>query len=182
MAATVMASAPAQASSGQVAAYANLDVEKYLGQWYQIADIPQFYDIACTSNTIATYSLNADGTIKVFNRCTNPFGGTSTITGAAKPADQAVPAALTVSFLNFFGKQLYAPGANYVVMDVAPDYSWAVVGHPDHQSAYILSRQPSLSADKLAAAKSVLTQGGYDLCALRFTPQTGGSSSTAKLC
>jgi apolipoprotein D and lipocalin family protein len=33
---------------------------------------------------------------------------------------------------------------DYWVVDLAPDYSWAVVGHPDYRFLFIMSRKPSM--------------------------------------
>ena len=35
----------------------NLDVERYLGTWWQQATIPAFYGIRCAKDTNATYTL-----------------------------------------------------------------------------------------------------------------------------
>lgn len=171
----------ATSTSGSVTPVSSFSVSRYLGHWYQIADIPQWYEALCSRNTNATYSLNSDGTVKVVNRCTSAWGSTLTVNGGAKPVDSSVPASLEVSFLNVFGRQLYFGSANYVVIAVAPDYSWAVVGEPNHQSGYVLSRTPTLSASVTAQAKAALTAAGYQLSSFRYTPQDSGAASSARM-
>lgn len=182
MALSVALAVPAHAAPRPVTPDPDFVPAKYLGSWYQIASIPQFYDLACAKNTIATYGLNADGTISVDNRCISPFGTRTGIKGAAKATDPAVPASLNVSFLKLFGRQIYTGGPNYVVLETAPDYTWAVVGHPNRVSAYVLSRKPTLGAAELTQAKAILTANGYDLCKVKFSPQVGGITKAAPLC
>lgn len=182
LALTAVFAAPATAATKAVTPDPDFSAASYLGSWYQIASIPQFYDLACKKNTVATYGLNADGTVSVNNTCVSPFGTRTGIKGVARISDPAVPASLNVSFLKVFGKQIYFGGPNYVVLETAPDYSWAVVGHPDRVSAYVLSRKPTLGAAEIAQAKSILTANGYDLCKVKFSPQDGGITKATPLC
>jgi apolipoprotein D and lipocalin family protein len=45
-----------------------VDIAKYLGPWYEQAVIPFYFERNC-EKTVATYSLNKDGTIRVDNVC-----------------------------------------------------------------------------------------------------------------
>lgn len=182
MAFTAALALPANAAPRAVTPDPDFVPAKYLGSWYQIASIPQFYDLACKKNTVATYGLNADATVSVDNTCISPFGTRSRIKGAAKIGDPAVPASLNVSFLKLFGTQIFTGGPNYVVLETAPDYSWAVVGHPDRVSAYVLSRTPTLAPAALDQAKAVLSANGYDLCKVKISPQDGGLLKPVPLC
>src|SRR4051812_10501415 len=47
---------------------AHVDLSRYLGTWYEIANFPQSFQRGCTA-TAATYTLRADGDIDVLNRC-----------------------------------------------------------------------------------------------------------------
>lgn len=179
---TAVFAAPANAAPRAITPDPDFVPANYLGSWYQIASIPQFYDLACKKNTIATYGLNSNGTVSVDNRCISPFGTRTGIKGAAKFTDPSAPASLNVSFLKIFGKQIFTGGPNYVVLETAPDYSWAVVGHPDRISAYVLSRKPTLGAAELEQTKAILTANGYDLCKVKYSPQDGGITKAAPLC
>lgn len=180
-AAAPAAAAPAAAPA--VRPVASLDVQRYLGTWRQIADIPQFYEVFCVKDVTARYSLNTDGTVRVLNTCTGPLGGTIRTDGTARILDRTTNAQLQVSFLKVFGTPVFTGSdPNYVVMGIAGDYSWAVVGDPSRSTGYILSRTAGLPAASMKAAKAVLVRNGYDPCALRLTRQTGGSSSTAPIC
>lgn len=173
----------ATATPASVRPVASLDLNRYLGTWYQVADIPQFYEAFCVKDVTARYSLNADGTVKVDNRCAGPLGLPIRTVGAARVLDRVTNAALQVTFLTVFGHPVWPDRKpNYVVIGIASDYSWAVVGSPDRSTAYILSRTPSLGATKLGKAKAALTRNGYDPCSLTVTRQTGGAKASGPLC
>ncbi len=124
----------------------------------EVASVKQFFSIGLVGST-AEYSLNPDGSIRVFNSG-NYFtfdGPPSSIVGSAVPVDSS-NARLNVSFTGFNS----AEGAgNYWIVDLDPDYQWAIVSDPTGVSCFLLSRtrsiSPELRADLLAraAAKGV---------------------------
>jgi lipocalin len=133
-------------------------VERYLGTWYEVASVKLFFSIGLVGST-ANYSLNADGTIKVVNTG-NYFsfdGPLSRIVGSAIPVD-ASNSRLNVAF--FAPNTGQAPG-NYWIVDLDPNYQWAIVSDPTGETCFFLSRTrsitPELRADLLvrAAAKGV---------------------------
>lgn len=173
-----MLAAPAGASAVQPVE--RVEIDRYLGTWKQLAGIPQWFDVACLRDTTAVYALNPDGTVRVANRCGGPFGSTISITGRARVADPQTNAQLQVTFLNI-GGPVYT-GTNYVIIGLADDYSWALVTDPRRTSAFVLSRtvtQPPAVIDRI---RSILTANGLDTCRLKVTPQTGGATSSPRLC
>lgn len=168
------------ASASAVQPVERVEIDRYLGTWKQIAGIPQWFDVACLRDTTAVYALNPDGTVRVANRCSGPFGSTISITGRARVADPVTNAQLQVTFLNI-GGPIYT-GTNYVIIGLADDYSWAVVTDPRRTSAFVLSRtvtQPPAVIDRI---RGILTANGLDTCRLKVTPQTGGATSSPRLC
>jgi len=136
----------------------SVDVNRYLGTWYEVASVKQFFSIGLVGST-ANYSLNPDGSIRVFNSG-NYFafdGPASTIVGSAVPVD-ASNARLNVSFSGFNSSEGLG---NYWIVDLDPDYQWAIVSDPTGESCFLLSRTRAISAqlraDLLAraAAKGV---------------------------
>ena len=133
-----------------------VDIERYLGTWYEIATIPQRFQKGCVGVS-AHYSLREDGAIDVVNVCRKGTldGKESSIRGKAWIVDRTTNAKLKVRFFWPF------TGA-YWIIELDEDYQWAVVGHPDRTYYWILSRTPQMDAalyDELirrAAAK------GYD--------------------
>jgi len=121
-----------------------VDVDQYLGTWYEVGSVKQFFSIGLV-NTKAVYSLNADGSIKVENSGNYFFnnGPQSTIVGSALPVDE------TNNKLNvrFFGPPAAKPPGNYWIVDLDPDYQWAIVSDSTGLSGFLLTRTPTASAD-----------------------------------
>ncbi len=145
-----------------------LDLERYMGTWYEIASIPASFQRRCVSDTTATYTLRDDGSVDVLNACLRADGRLLEARGRAWPGD--APAKLEVSFVVIFGIPLFK--APYWVIDLAPDYSYAVVGHPSREYGWILARQPKLPDDVLAGIFDRLTDQGYDPDDFRMTKHT----------
>jgi apolipoprotein D and lipocalin family protein len=133
-----------------------VDLPRYLGTWFEIASFPQSFQKGCNGTT-ATYSLRSDGDIDVRNRCRlgSLDGEEKSALGRAQVVDRQTNAKLRVAFFRpFWG--------DYWIVDLAPDYSYAVVGHPGRDYLWILSRSPSLPEDVYAAIISRLRAHGYE--------------------
>ncbi|MDX1888223.1 lipocalin family protein [Mycolicibacterium sp. 050158] len=120
-----------------------VDLQRYLGTWYEVGSVRQFFSIGLV-NTTAVYSLDPDGSIRVENSGNYFFdnGPLSTIVGTALPVDS------TNDKLNvtFFGPPSAAPPGNYWIVDLAPDYSWAIVSDPSGLTGFLLSRTRTVSS------------------------------------
>jgi apolipoprotein D and lipocalin family protein len=141
-----------------------VDLEQYSGDWYEIASFPQFFQQGCTC-TKATYTPNEDGTICVENSCNIPAKGkTKTSTAKAFVEDGSGNAKLKVQFFwPFKGK--------YWIIDLAKDYSYAVVGHPNRDYLWILSRTPKMDEEIYADILKRIEEKGFDLDKLEKTIQ-----------
>jgi lipocalin len=121
-----------------------VDLGKYLGTWYEVGSVKQFFSIGLV-NTKAVYSPNPDGSIKVENSG-NYFvndGPLVTIEGSALPVD----ASYNKLNVRFFGSASARPPGNYWIVDLDPEYQWAVVTDPTGFSGFLLTRDPVVSAD-----------------------------------
>ncbi|MGC9529235.1 MAG: lipocalin family protein [Candidatus Bipolaricaulaceae bacterium] len=147
----------------------HVDLAAYTGTWYELASIPAWFQRDCARGTTATYTLLADGRIEVLNRCYDAGGALRSATGRAWVADPAVGAKLKVSFFSVLGLWLFP--ADYWIIDLAPDYSYAVVGHPTREYGWILSRTPQLAPETMAQIIARLEENGYDYTKFRPTPQ-----------
>ncbi|MGP4056031.1 lipocalin family protein [Mycobacterium sp. 4D054] len=121
-----------------------VDLDRYLGTWFEVGSVKQFFSIGLV-NTKAVYSLNPDGSVRVENSG-NYFvdnGPKSSIVGSALPVDA------TNNKLNvrFFGPASARPPGNYWIVDLDPDYRWAVVSDPTGLSGFLLSRTAVVSED-----------------------------------
>lgn len=100
----------------------NVDIQKYKGTWYEVARFEHFFEKGC-KNVTATYELKGDGDIKVINHSTNIDDNEAKAAfGIAYPTDKT-NSKLKVSFFRpFYG--------DYYIIDLADDYSYALVGSP----------------------------------------------------
>jgi apolipoprotein D and lipocalin family protein len=115
----------------------HVELEKYLGKWYEIAHLPARFQEGC-SETTAVYSLSRDGNVSVLNECRRK-GKIKQAKGKAKVVDKATGAKLKVIFFwPFYG--------DYWIIKLGHNYEYAVVGTPDRRYLWILSRTPKWTA------------------------------------
>jgi len=117
----------------------HVELEKYLGKWYEIAHLPFRFEDGCTDIT-ATYSLSKDGNVSVLNECLKD-GKLKQAKGKAKVVDKNTGAKLKVTFFWPFS-------ADYWIISLGENYDYAVVGSPSRKYLWILSRTPQMD-DKL---------------------------------
>lgn len=117
----------------------HVELERYLGKWYEIAHLPARFQEGCTDTT-ATYTLSKDGNVTVLNECIRN-GKIKQAKAKAKVADKNSGAKLKVTFFWPFS-------ADYWIINLGKDYDYAVVGTPNRKYLWILSRTPQMD-DKL---------------------------------
>ena len=140
----------------------HVDVEKYLGRWYEIAKFPQGFEKDCT-NVIANYSLRDDGKVSIVNSCLKD-GEPKFAEGIASIDDKNSNAKLDVQFQwPFSGK--------YWIIALAPDYSYAVVGHPNRKFLWILNRKPVMDSMTYNHLVLLAAGRGFDIRRLVKTVQ-----------
>lgn len=152
-----------QASNLQVVPY--VDVNKYIGTWYEIARYPNRFQKGCVGTT-AQYSLRDDGKIDVLNQCReNSLNGrVLSAKGTAKIVDKKTNAKLKVTFFwPFYG--------HYWIIDLGENYEYAVVGHPDRKYLWVLSRTPEMEEPLYNQILVRINQQGYDVSKLMKTQQ-----------
>lgn len=132
-----------------------LNLEKYLGTWYEIARYPHSFEKGLVGVT-ATYSMRKDGKIKVVNKgFKNRLTGKESISiGKAKIPNQNEPAKLKVSFFWFFY-------GDYFVMELDENYQWAVVGSDSNKYLWILSRTPQMKDETYKMLLNRIKARGY---------------------
>lgn len=170
------------ASANDVKPVERVDLDRYVGKWYEVAAIPQFFQRKCVRDTFAEYSLLESGEVRVENTCARADAGREKIEGRARLEGAAGSAKLTVTFLDLFGAYRYWAGGDYWVIELDPQYRWAVVGHPTRRYGWVLSRTATLPQITLAEIIGRIKSQGYDACEFMVTPQTGGLSLKRPLC
>jgi len=143
----------------------NVDLDKYIGTWYEIASFPQRFQKGCHGTT-ATYSKSDKDYIIIENRCFKDSinGKESYIKGKAFIDENTGNSKLKVQFFwPFKGK--------YWIIDLAEDYSYAVVGHPDRDYLWILCRTPKMEESLYQNIISRIAEKGFDINQLKKTVQ-----------
>jgi len=149
---------------GGVEAVKNVEKEKYLGKWYEIARFDYFFE-KNLNNTSAEYSLNSDQTIKVVNRGYNYKSKKSKIAiGKARFVDSDKEGKLKVSFFEPF----YS-GYNVVAID--SNYSNALVAGKNFKYLWFLSREKSMPQDIKEKYLQIAGSIGYDTSKLIWVEQ-----------
>lgn len=119
----------------------SFDINRYLGQWYEIARLDHSFERGM-SDVSATYQLQDDGSVKVINRgyATQRQEWKEAIGRALFIGDSGT-ASLKVSFFGpFYG------GYHVIALD-QKDYRWALVSGPDRDYLWILARDKTLPAE-----------------------------------
>lgn len=156
---------PARDAAVGMSVVQSVDLPRYMGRWYEIARIPNSFEKGCAGVT-ADYALQDNGTIRVVNSCREGEvdGRLRQVVGEARVV---APGKLKVGFVKWLP---FAEG-DYWLLDLAPDYSIAVVGAPEGNFGWILARTPAISAKALQAAVAVMAANGYDTDRLELVKQ-----------
>ena len=150
----------------------SVDLPRYAGLWYEVARLPNRFEEKCAGDVTAEYTLQSAGRLKVVNRCRKRDGRMTEAVGEAKLADRRGPnSRLKVRFAPSFLSFLPAVWGDYQLIELAPDYTHAVVGDPSRKYLWLLSRTPRMDeATYLRLAEAARSQG-FDVSKLIRTPQ-----------
>ncbi len=143
----------------------HVDLKKYEGKWYEIASLPQRFQKGCNCTT-AEYTLTDKDYVLVENRCNKgSINGKQTyIKGKAFVVENSGNAKLKVQFFwPFKGK--------YWIIELADNYSYAVVGHPNKNYLWILSRTSTMKDATYQQIISSVQEKGFDISKIKLTKQ-----------
>lgn len=149
----------------------SVDINRYAGKWYEIAKYPNRFQKQCTANTTAVYNLIGDGKIEVINSCQTQEGKIDEATGRAKIVDKNTNAKLKVRFAPSFLSFLPMVWGDYWVIDLEPNYQYAVVGTPKRDYLWILCRTPQIDENTYQGIINRIKEQGFDPNKLVKTPQ-----------
>jgi apolipoprotein D and lipocalin family protein len=169
----VVATALHAQSPPPVTTVERVDLERYLGKWYEVARFPNRFQDQCAGDVAATYVRRPDGRIDVLNECRTKDGSTDTAKGVARVVDERTGAKLKVRFAPAFLSFLPFVWGDYWILGLADDYSWATVGSPDRKYLWILSRTPQLEPSALEQARGRAAVNGFDVDRLVPTSRSG---------
>ena len=153
----------------------SIDLSRYAGRWYEIARLPNRFQKKCAGDVSATYTVMDDGGLKVVNQCSRANGEVTSVEGRARLANKRGPnTKLKVRFAPRFLSFLPFVWGDYWIMELAPDYSYAVVGEPARQYLWILARTPQLDETVLRQLIEHAAAQGYDVGPLMKTQHAAG--------
>ncbi len=174
--ATALFSVAAQsqtAAQAPLATVPSVDLERYMGRWYEIARFPNRFQKDCRGPATADYALQPGGRVQVTNRCPQADGKTDEALGEARRVGEAGSPKLEVRFAPAWLSWLPMVWGNYWVIDLDPAYTLAVVSEPTREYLWVLARQPHVDAAAWDALMERLRAQGFDLTRLQ---KAGGSS------
>jgi apolipoprotein D and lipocalin family protein len=151
----------------------SVDLSRYTGTWYEIARLPNRFQNDCVGDVTATYTLLENGEIRVVNRCGKENGEVTQVEGRARQANENGPnSKLEVRFAPAFLSFLPFVWGDYWIIDLAPDYSYAVIGGPSREYLWILARSLKMDDETLKGILDHVHQQGYQTDALIRTRHT----------
>lgn len=154
---------PSCQSHAPLSVVPEVKLDQYKGLWYEISSFPQSFQKGCSCTT-AEYRLEKDY-VRVINRCWKAEKEEWDVAkGKAFVTPNSNNAKLKVQFFwPFRGK--------YWIIELAPDYSWAVVGHPNRDYLWILSRRPQMEEKVYNDLLKRIEEKGFDMSRLNKTEQ-----------
>ncbi len=143
----------------------HVDLESYLGTWYEIASLPHPKQKNCVA-TQAIYKEFPDGTLEIKNSCREGTldGPMRSVKGKAWVVDPDTNSKLKLSFFWPFE-------GDYWILAVSRNYEYALVGTPSRKYLWVLSRRrtldPKITNSLLEKAKAL----GFSLDEIQYTAQ-----------
>lgn len=140
----------------------SVDLARYMGEWYEIALLPNRFQSMCVADTQASYRLDGD-VVRVRNRCRKADGAIEEAVGVAKVVEGSSNTKLLVSFFRpFYG--------DYWILALDPNYRWVLIGEPSRKYGWVLSRTPGLDDASLQVALDKAAALGFHREAFQRTP------------
>jgi apolipoprotein D and lipocalin family protein len=143
----------------------SIDIQRYMGRWYEIAKLPNSFEKGLTCVT-ATYSLKENGDIKVVNagRKVEDTTITKSATGTAWVPDPSEPTKLKVRFFWPFA-------GNYWILALDQNYRYVMIGEPSREYLWIMCRERSLPQQTMDSLVLRAQSLGYDTTKIEKTGQ-----------
>lgn len=151
----------------------HVDIDRYMGKWYEIAKYPVLFQSACYGGTTAEYEKCPDGTVHVVNEChkCSLDGPIERVKGYARVVDPDTNAKLVVDL--GWGE------GDYWIIGLDDDYQWSIVSDSKRQYLWILSRTPYMDGQTYFwEVMPIIRAKGYDPQRLYKTAQDYGRSNT----
>lgn len=167
-ASALVAAVVAKNAKTDLTSASHVDLDRFVGSWHEIARLPDKHDRECASDARATYARTEDG-LRLLSLCRRANGSIKRSTGHARLADDATQARFKISYSPPALDFLPFVWSDYTIIDVADDYSTALVGCADRKHLWLLARAPLIAE---AVRKDFLNKAraqGFDTSALVYT-------------
>lgn len=144
-------------STAELATVEKVDIDKYLGTWYEIARLPNSFEKGLKCVT-ATYSLKDNGKIAVLNKgfAAEPKEKWKTAKGTAWVPDEKYPGRLKVTFFWPFA-------GDYFILALDKGYQYALVGDPSRKYLWVLARDKNLEESIYSKLMDLAKEKGFDI-------------------
>ncbi|MBY0414271.1 MAG: lipocalin family protein [Bdellovibrionales bacterium] len=139
----------------------SVDIARYMGKWYTVTSLPQFYTRNCQGQT-AEYDVIDEKTIGVKNTCYKENGKNKIVVGRGTVEDSPNNARLSIRF-NTFWTSLFRIKGEYVIIKLAEDYDNVMVGSTDRKALWIMSRVPNIDPTTFMEYKNLAHSLGYSV-------------------
>ena len=157
--------------AGPLVTISSLDVQRYMGTWYEIAKYPNWFQKKCVAQTRAEYKLQAGGSVQVINRCRKENGEIDEAIGEARQIGAANSPKLQVRFAPSWLSLLPFVWGDYWVIDLDEGYQLVAVSEPNREYLWVLSRSPTVSTQSYDALLGRLKSQGFELGRMELTKQ-----------
>ena len=154
-----------------VTTVAAVDLQRYMGTWYEIAKFPNWFQKKCRGQTKADYSIRADGRVQVINRCRVANGEFNEALGVARQIGAASSPKLEVRFAPAWLSFVPVVWGDYWIIDLDERYQLAAVSEPKKDYLWILSRTTKVDPASYDALLGRLVIKGFDIQKLELTQQ-----------
>ncbi|MCJ0824721.1 lipocalin family protein [Luteimonas sp. 50] len=155
------------ATNPSIPPVAEVDLPRYMGDWYVIAHIPSFRE-RDAYDAVESYRLGEDGRIRTTFRFRK--GAFDAPLETMEPVGTVVPGTNNA----VWGMQFVWPiKAEFVIVDLDRRYSRTIVGRSKRDYVWLMARTPQLPGSELDAAIARIRELGYDTSKLRMVPQSG---------
>jgi apolipoprotein D and lipocalin family protein len=142
-----------------------LDLPKFMGRWYVIANIPTYFEKGA-HNAVEIYTWNHEK-----NRIDIDFTfNHGSLDGPVKKIPQKGWVYNESTKAEWRVQPLWPFKLAYLVLDVAPDYSDTIIGVPSRKYVWIMAREPSLKPERYAELVNKVKELGYDPALLQLIP------------
>lgn len=143
----------------------NVDLARFMGDWYVIAHIPAFLDREAY-NAVESYRMLDDGRIATtFSFNEGGFDGErKTFTPTGFVLDSTSNAVWGMRFI-------WPVKADFRIVYVDSNYRHTIIGRLKRDYVWVMARSPQVAADDMEHLVSIIAEQGYDTSQLRFVPQ-----------